>query len=85
MMYKFLIILCIIVPGIDSSLELSYINSSGIPCSSHRSVRPIPTSTFEFIGITKMKSPDVNTCASLFPNSDGVFPYKGYVKKVAFR
>ena len=76
MMYKFLVIVYIIVTVIDSSLALSYINSSGMPCSSHIPIIPIPPSAFYFIGATKMKYLEVNNCSSLFPNSYGTFPYK---------
>ena len=79
-----LVIICIVVIDVYSSLELSYLNSYGILCSSHKSIRPILLSSFEFIGATKMKSPEVNTCASLFLNNCGTFPYKWYVYKVTF-
>ena len=39
---------------------------------------------FDFIGATKMNSPEVNTFASLFTNSDENFTYKGSIWKVAF-
>ena len=76
MMHKFLVILFIIVPGIDSYLVLPYINYYGIPCLAHRSIMPIPPSAYYFIGKTKMKSPEVDTYAILFPKRDGTFPYK---------
>ena len=78
-MYKFLIVILIVVPGIDSSLGLSYINSYEMTLLSHISIRPIPPSAFDFVGTMKMKSPEVNTCASLFPNIDGTCPYRVYV------
>ena len=74
MMYRFLIILLIIVPGIDSSLKVSYLSYSGMPCSSHRSIMPINPSDFEFIGDMKMKYLEENTCESLLPISDGSCP-----------
>ena len=77
MMQKFLLILCIIFPGIYSSLALSYLNSAGIPWSSHRYIRPSPPYSFDLIGATNMNYPEANTCAILFPNNDGTFLYKG--------
>ena len=68
-----------IVPGIYSSLELTYLNYSGMPCISHISISPITPSDFDFIGATKMNYPEVNTCVGLFPNSDGTFMFKGSV------
>ena len=79
MMQKLLIILYITVPGIDYSLAFPYIHSDRIPCSLHISIRPIPPSEFDFIGFKNTNSLEVNTCASLYHNSDGEFTYKGYV------
>ena len=59
MMYKFLIIILIIVPGIYYSLASSYFNYFGLPYSSHRYISPIYPSYFDFTGITNMKSPEV--------------------------
>ena len=84
MIYKLLIIICIIVQGIYSYLELSYMNYSAMTWSSHRSVMPITPSAFDLIGTAKIKSPETNTCAGLFTNSDGNFQYKGSVYKIAF-
>ena len=79
MIYKFLIIICIIVSGIYSSLELSYLNSSEIILLSHRYIRPIYTYSFDFLGSTNMKSPKDNTSAGLLPDRGGTLPYKRYV------
>ena len=79
MMQKLLIIIWIIVTGIDYYFALSYLNYSGTPCLSHRSIRPSPPSEFDFIYATNMKSPEVNTCEGFFLNSNGTLKYKGYV------
>ena len=82
--YKWLIIIFIIVTGIDSSLELSYLNYYGMSCSPHISITQILPYTFYFIGATNINSPEVNTCEILFNNSDVIFLYKGSLYKFDF-
>ena len=79
MIYNFLVIICIIVPGIYYSLKLSYLNSAIIPFSPHISMRPIFPYAFDFVEETNMNYPGANTCASLFTNSDGNILFNGSV------
>ena len=68
-----LIIICIIVTEIYSYLELSYLSSCGIPRSFHISIIQITPYDLDFIGATKTKLLEVNTCKILSPNSDNNF------------